>query len=104
MTTAASVQQVPLHVPGYRVTLTSQGTSGQVTLSKPLTRDCGYNLREGRDTQEARRLRDQVRGEIRQAAREAGVAMVQVYASKRGAQDWLVDCIECIPECCEDQA
>jgi len=92
---ATTAQQIALYVPGYRVTLTTDGSrSGQVTLSKALTRAMGYNFREGHDTPEARLLRDQVKGEIRSEAREAGVSAVQVYASKRGTQDWLVECIE----------
>ena len=91
---ATTAQQIALYVPGYRVTLTTLARVGQVTLSKALTRAMGYNFREGHDTPEARLLRDQVKGEIRSEAREAGVNMVQVHASKRGAQDWLVECIE----------
>ena len=91
---ATTAQQIALYVPGYRVTLTTLARVGQVTLSKALTRAMGYNFREGHDTPEARLLRDQVKGEIRSEAREAGVSAVQVYASKRGAQDWLVECIE----------
>ena len=91
---ATTAQQIALYVPGYRVTLTTLARVGQVTLSKALTRAMGYNFREGHDTTEARLLRDQVKGEIRSEAREAGVSAVQVYASKRGAQDWLVECIE----------
>ena len=91
---ATTAQQIALYVPGYRVNLTTLARVGQVTLSKALTRAMGYNFREGHDTPEARLLRDQVKGEIRSEAREAGVSAVQVYASKRGAQDWLVECIE----------
>lgn len=94
---ATTAQQIALYVPGYRVTLTTLARVGQVTLSKALTRAMGYNFREGHDTPEARRLRDQVKGEIRSEApilRVVGVSAVQVYASKRGAQDWLVECIE----------
>ncbi len=91
---ATTAQQIALYVPGYRVTLTTLARVGQVTLSKALTRAMGYNFREGHDTPEARLLRDQVKGEIRSEAREAGVSAVQVYASKRGTQDWLVECIE----------
>ena len=91
---ATTAQQIARYVPGYRVTLTTLARVGQVTLSKALTRAMGYNFREGHDTPEARLLRDQVKGEIRSEAREAGVSAVQVYASKRGTQDWLVECIE----------
>ena len=65
-----------------------------LTLTQAMTRECGHLLAEGVDGgNEARAARANVRAAAQKVADETGKP-VEVFATRRGAQEWIVDVVE----------